>query len=67
MKNIEIRDILKKRHIYNYEVAHQLGIAEFTFCRWLRNEFSEERKKLVLEAIDKLVVEREREDNICSK
>lgn len=67
MKNIEIRDILKKRHIYNYEVAHKLGIAEFTFCRWLRNEFSEERKKLVLEAIDKFVAERKREEDICNR
>ena len=67
MKNVEIRATLRKRRIFNYEVAQQLGIAEFTFCRWLRDELSDERKRLVLEAIDKIVVEREREGDICSR
>lgn len=67
MKNIEIRKILKKKRIFNYEVAQELGITEFTFCRWLRSEFSEEQKELVLEAVDRLIGKRETEDNICIK
>lgn len=67
MKNVEIREILRKRRIFNYEVAQQLGITEFTFCRWLREEFSVERRKLVLEAIDELTIESERVGDICSR
>lgn len=67
MKNVEIRETLRKRRIFNYEVAQELGITEFTFCRWLRSEFSEEQKELVLEAVDRLIVKREREEDICSK
>jgi len=67
LSNIEIRDILRKKRIFNYEVAQELGITEFTFCRWLRDELSDERKMLVLEAISKIVVEREREEDICSR
>lgn len=67
MKNIEIRNLLKKRRIFNYEVAQELGITEFTFCRWLRNEFSKERKELVLEAIKRLTVQSSEEDSVCNK
>lgn len=64
MKNVEIREILRKKRVFNYEVAQQLGITEFTFCRWLRDELSDERKRLVLEAISRIVVERE--GDICN-
>lgn len=54
MKNYEIRRLIKKYRLYHYEVAQEIGILEATFCRWLREELSKERKKLVLSAIERL-------------
>lgn len=55
MYNLEIRMKIKQNRLCHYEVAQKIGISEATFCRWLREELSEERKKLVLSAVDKLV------------
>ena len=46
---------IKQNRLCHYEVARKIGISEATFCRWLRVELNEERKKLVLSAIDKLI------------
>ncbi len=54
MKNYEIRRLIKKYRLFHYEVAQKIGISEATFCRWLREELNEERKKLVLSAIERL-------------
>lgn len=51
MNNIEIRDLIKKTRLYNYEIAQEIGISEFTFCRWLRNELDEAKKQEVINAI----------------
>lgn len=55
MYNLEIRMEIKQNRLCHYEVARKIGISEATFCRWLREELNEERKKLVLSAIDKLI------------
>ena len=55
MYNLEIRLQIKQNRLRNYEIAKVLNISEFTFSRWLREELNEERKKLVLSAIDKLI------------
>ena len=54
MYNLEIRLKIKQNRLCHYEVAREIGISEFTFCKWLREEMSEERKKLVLSAIDEI-------------
>lgn len=48
MNNIEIRNALKERRIYNYELAEMLGISEFTLSRKLRKELPEEEKQKIL-------------------
>lgn len=55
MYNLEIRMKIKQNRLCHYEVARKIGVSEATFCRWLREEMNEERKKLVLSAIDKLI------------
>lgn len=55
MCNLDIRLKIKENRLCHYEVAKELGISEFTFCKWLREELSEERKSLVLSAIDRIV------------
>lgn len=54
MKNKEIKESLKKANIYQWELAESLGIGESTFCRKMRKEFTEEEKRDILNAIDKL-------------
>ncbi len=55
MFNLDVRLKIKENRLCHYEVAKELGISEFTFCKWLREELSEEKKELVLSAIDRIV------------
>ena len=52
--NIDIRYEIMKSGLKNYQVATMLGVTETTFSRWLRTELPAEKKKEILEAIDKL-------------
>ena len=52
MANEEIRNIMNKKRIRHYEVAAVLGISEGTFCKWLRTELPDDKKKLVINAIN---------------
>jgi hypothetical protein len=54
MYNLDVRLKIKQNRLCHYEVAKEIGISEFTFCKWLREEMNEDRKKLVLSAIEKL-------------
>lgn len=55
MYNLDVRLKIKQNRLCHYEVAREIGISEFTFCKWLREEMSIERKDLVLSAIDKII------------
>ena len=54
MTNAEIREQIKKSRIFQYEIAQQLGVTEFTLCTWFRTELTAERRKKILEAINQL-------------
>ena len=51
MKNLEIRQAIKAARLMQYEVAAQIGISEYTLCKWLRKELTEEQREQVLSAI----------------
>ena len=53
--NKEIREKLERYRIRQCEVADQLGITEFTLCRWLRTELKPDRKAKVEAAINEIV------------
>ena len=55
MYNLDVRLKIKQNRLCHYEVAREMGVSEFTFCKWLRKEMSEDKKKLVLSAIDKII------------
>ncbi len=55
MNNIELRTKIRENRLYQYEIAKRIGITEYTFCKWMREELSEERKELVLRAISDIV------------
>lgn len=59
MMNAEIRNMVKNSRIYYYEIAQALNISEFTLCRWLRNDLSDEKKTLITAAIAKISEERQ--------
>lgn len=54
LKNKDVRIALLVNNVKHHEVASVLEVTEFTFCRWLRKEVSNERKAAILAAIDKL-------------
>ncbi|EYE89083.1 hypothetical protein Q428_04660 [Fervidicella metallireducens AeB] len=54
MKNKDLRDEFRIADVRQWEVAEAIGISEVTFVKWLRKELSEEKKKLVREAILKV-------------
>ena len=52
MKNLDIRQALKENNIKHWQLAEALNIAEFTLCRKLRHELSEEKKKIYLQLLN---------------
>lgn len=54
MNGEDVRAMLKERRIFQWELAAQLGISEFTLCRWCRGPMSEEKAKAIQDAIGKL-------------
>lgn len=49
-----LKTTMKDAKVKQWQVAKQMGVSEFTFCRWLREELSPERHAQVLAAIDEL-------------
>ena len=52
--NCEIRQKIRMAGLKQWQVARQCGVNEYTFIRWLRYELSEDRKNMILKAIDDL-------------
>lgn len=57
MNNSEIRMMMKRRRVRQYEVAEKLGVSEGCFCRELRKELNGKRKAEVIAAIETLAGE----------
>lgn len=53
--NSDIRDLIQRNNIPQYEIARRCGVDEGTLCRWLRFELSEndERRQRIMNAIEK--------------
>lgn len=54
MNGKEIQALIKKKRLFQWEVAEELHINEFTLSRWLRGTLSKEREEAILNAIEKL-------------
>ncbi len=59
LKNVEIRKTLKKKGVYQYEVADKMGVSESTLVKRLRKELSADEKQEIIEVIDEIANERE--------
>ncbi len=55
MSGQEIKDLLRKERLFQWELAAALNISEFTLSRWLRGSLNEEREKDIMQAVDKLI------------
>jgi len=51
--NLEVRSIMKEKKIFQWQVAVELGVTDATFVKWLRLPLSDEKKEMVMKAIDK--------------
>ena len=45
MDNKQIRVVMRDNNIYMWQVAKKLNVNETSFCKWFREELSEERKQ----------------------
>jgi len=61
MTSNEIKQILKEKRIYQWEVAKALGITEFTLTRWLRDDLPADKAEQIMQAIDTLLLSRNKE------
>ena len=57
VRNLEVKEAIKKARLYQYQIAQKLGITEITLCVWFRSELSPDRKEKILNAIAELVSE----------
>ena len=62
MANEDIKNFIKKKRLFQYEVADAMGISEGYLTTILRKPLSDERRKKVLTAITKLTEEETRND-----
>ena len=62
MGNEDIKNLIKKKRLFQYEVADAMGISEGYLTTILRKPLSDERRKKVLTAITKLTEEETRND-----
>lgn len=53
--NQEIRDLIYRSRLKNWEVADAVGISDSRFSVWLRTPLNDERKKRVSNAISELI------------
>ena len=51
--NLEVRSIMKEKKIFQWQVAVEMGVSDVTLVRWLRLPLSDEKKAMVMKAIDK--------------
>lgn len=61
MSNKEIKELLHRENIYMWQVAKKLGVHETTFCKWFRDELSQEQAQRVLSAVEEIKLDRLKE------
>ena len=57
-KNRDVRQVMKDKRVFQWEVAERLGVHETTVIRWMRTELPEDKKKAILDAVAAVVAAR---------
>ena len=52
MANFELREKIRKNRIMQYEIAAEIGVSEYTLCRWFRKELTDDQYRKVSDAIE---------------
>lgn len=55
MRNVEIRELLKEKHIHYWQLADALGISAPTLTVWLRHELPPTKRRRIMETIERMV------------
>ena len=58
MNNERLKEVMRENKIYMWQVAKKLKVYETSFSKWFRDELSEDRKLLVLSAIEEIKLDR---------
>jgi len=53
--NAELRQYMKSKEVFYWELAAELNIAESTLIRWLRIEMSPDKKSTLMKKVDRIV------------
>ena len=61
MFNSKIRDAMRRYGFYSYQVAAAVGKSETSFSRSLRNELPAVEQAAILDAIEKMAEQREKQ------
>lgn len=54
MANEDVKRILRKNGVYHYQVADALGLQDSAFSRLLRKDLTEEKKREIYAAVERL-------------
>ncbi len=63
MANEEIKEVIKKKRLFRYEVAEAMGITEGYLSTLLRKPLSEEHQKEILDAINNILESENEKDD----
>lgn len=56
--NADLRAYSDERNVPQWKIAKfGFGVADTTFCKWMREEFSEEKKAMYREIVDSIAAE----------
>jgi hypothetical protein len=58
MNNERLKEVMRENKIYMWQVAKKLNVYETSFSKWFRDELSEDKKLLVLSAIEEIKLDR---------
>ncbi len=62
MVNEDIKNLIRKHRLFRYEVADAMGVSEGYLSTLLRKPLTEERRKQIIEAVNKLTNNTESEE-----
>lgn len=67
MPNEDIRKFMKVHNVFIWEVALAFSVSEMTIYRWLRKPLTEEKKKLLIDAVNSIAVVKEKNEKTNQK
>ncbi len=54
--NMDLRDYANEKGVEQWRIAKAFGVVDSTMCRWMREEFSEEKKAQYKDIVDRLAM-----------